>query len=105
MLAPGVEHDLEGADRHDEQDEPDGVDARLDALGLERREQGPDPEGAERDNRQVDEEDPRPAPIVADDAAEDRAEDRRGGRRHRPDRSEEHTSELQSLLRISYAVF
>src|SRR3546814_1041701 len=25
--------------------------------------------------------------------------------RHRPDRSEEHTSELQSLMRISYAVF
>src|SRR3546814_6980869 len=24
---------------------------------------------------------------------------------HRPDRSEEHTSELQSLMRISYAVF
>src|SRR3546814_10958348 len=28
----------------------------------------------------------------------------RGGDRH-PDRSEEHTSELQSLMRISYAVF
>src|SRR3546814_8503768 len=29
-----------------------------------------------------------------------------GGRqRHRPDRSEEHTSEIQSLMRISYAVF
>src|SRR3546814_946547 len=26
-------------------------------------------------------------------------------RRHRPPRSEEHTSELQSLMRISYAVF
>src|SRR3546814_7505822 len=26
-------------------------------------------------------------------------------RRRRPDRSEEHTSELQSLMRISYAVF
>src|SRR3546814_10465769 len=26
-------------------------------------------------------------------------------RRHRVDRSEEHTSELQSLMRISYAVF
>src|SRR3546814_18748070 len=35
---------------------------------------------------QVDEEYPRPGPIVADRAAEDRAEDRRGGRRHRPDR-------------------
>src|SRR3546814_6319260 len=27
------------------------------------------------------------------------------GRRHQGDRSEEHTSELQSLMRISYAVF
>src|SRR3546814_2657438 len=34
--------------------------------------------------------------------------DRQSGARHRgraPDRSEEHTSELQSLMRISYAVF
>src|SRR3546814_5249476 len=29
----------------------------------------------------------------------------RGGARNRADRSEEHTSELQSLMRISYAVF
>src|SRR3546814_3976710 len=29
----------------------------------------------------------------------------RGRRRQCPDRSEEHTSELQSLMRISYAVF
>src|SRR3546814_4394099 len=28
-----------------------------------------------------------------------------GGRQERPDRSEERTSELQSLMRISYAVF
>src|SRR3546814_6667411 len=28
-----------------------------------------------------------------------------GGHRHRLSRSEEHTSELQSLMRISYAVF
>src|SRR3546814_11064372 len=28
-----------------------------------------------------------------------------GSRRHAADRSEEHTSELQSLMRISYAVF
>src|SRR3546814_12174222 len=28
-----------------------------------------------------------------------------GGRQARPSRSEEHTSELQSLMRISYAVF
>src|SRR3546814_8968993 len=27
------------------------------------------------------------------------------GQRHQPGRSEEHTSELQSLMRISYAVF
>src|SRR3546814_5185416 len=33
------------------------------------------------------------------------ATDRRRGRRARPGRSEEHTSELQSLMRISYAVF
>src|SRR3546814_5396635 len=30
---------------------------------------------------------------------------RRNGQRHRAGRSEEHTSELQSLMRISYAVF
>src|SRR3546814_3619893 len=30
---------------------------------------------------------------------------RPGGAGHRPRRSEEHTSELQSLMRISYAVF
>src|SRR3546814_4588459 len=32
-------------------------------------------------------------------------EHRRDGRFTHPDRSEEHTSELQSLMRISYAVF
>src|SRR3546814_5718824 len=31
--------------------------------------------------------------------------DRSGPRRRQPERSEEHTSELQSLMRISYAVF
>src|SRR3546814_3139666 len=31
--------------------------------------------------------------------------ERRENRRQPPDRSEEHTSELQSLMRISYAVF
>src|SRR3546814_7406212 len=31
--------------------------------------------------------------------------DRRGKSRHQDGRSEEHTSELQSLMRISYAVF
>src|SRR3546814_3607713 len=34
-----------------------------------------------------------------------RAEDRDAGRRSPGGRSEEHTSELQSLMRISYAVF
>src|SRR3546814_4726707 len=34
-----------------------------------------------------------------------RSRDRAGHRRVRNDRSEEHTSELQSLMRISYAVF
>src|SRR3546814_4918707 len=41
-------------------------------------------------------------------AAQDRIERqrrRRFGRRPCPDRSEEHTSELQSLMRTSYAVF
>src|SRR3546814_3413501 len=33
------------------------------------------------------------------------AHERRAGHRARPARSEEHTSELQSLMRISYAVF
>src|SRR3546814_2659257 len=38
--------------------------------------------------------------------AEKRNEDGKGGRRDPvPERSEEHTSELQSLMRISYAVF
>src|SRR3546814_4948726 len=35
----------------------------------------------------------------------DRPRGRRGGRRRRQGRSEEHTSELQSLMRNSYAVF
>src|SRR3546814_3937183 len=34
-----------------------------------------------------------------------RGQVRDDGRTHRSDRSEEHTSELQSLMRISYAVF
>src|SRR3546814_3391602 len=39
-------------------------------------------------------------------SAEDRGQGARGRRIARPDvRSEEHTSELQSLMRISYAVF
>src|SRR3546814_7869974 len=37
--------------------------------------------------------------------AAEEGRDRAGGRWPRPDRSEEHTSELQSLMRISYAVF
>src|SRR3546814_6720344 len=35
----------------------------------------------------------------------DRVQDRHGRTIYRHDRSEEHTSELQSLMRISYAVF
>src|SRR3546814_6230119 len=34
-----------------------------------------------------------------------RMDERRRGGEHAPPRSEEHTSELQSLMRISYAVF
>src|SRR3546814_9899982 len=41
----------------------------------------------------------------AEDLREADPEQRAGGRRLRPGRSEEHTSELQSLMRISYAVF
>src|SRR3546814_10539171 len=85
-----------------------------------------------RDLGRIDEililEGPQPAETIADDhraahgprhigagAVEDRAEEQqRRPRRHvgddrfdleRIDRSEEHTSELQSLMRISYAVF
>src|SRR3546814_1991162 len=46
-----------------------------------------------------------PEPVTADAETEDaeaKPKRRRGGRRKR---SEEHTSELQSLMRISYAVF
>src|SRR3546814_9955020 len=39
------------------------------------------------------------------DAGEPIGADRGGGHRNPPGRSEEHTSELQSLMRISYAVF
>src|SRR3546814_7389729 len=47
---------------------------------------------------------PRPPPSWRDDR--DRPPSRRsGGEHHRRDRSEEHTSELQSLMRISYSVF
>src|SRR3546814_6555557 len=35
----------------------------------------------------------------------DRIDNQQGGRRTLPERSEEHTSELQSLMRNSYAVF
>src|SRR3546814_6491149 len=54
----------------------------------------------------------RPAPPLAGSAARDGAaarggtgRHRRADRRQRRLRSEEHTSELQSLMRISYAVF
>src|SRR3546814_6130827 len=40
-----------------------------------------------------------------DDQRQDFLDPRRVGFRRRPFRSEEHTSELQSLMRISYAVF
>src|SRR3546814_9158564 len=43
------------------------------------------------------------APPVYSPSAQGRAD--RGGRGDRARRSEEHTSELQSLMRISYAVF
>src|SRR3546814_16602243 len=80
--SPGVEHDLEGADRHDEQDQADDIDPRLGAFRLERRQQGEHAERTDCDDGQVDEEYPRPGPIVADRAAEDRAEDRQIGRAH-----------------------
>src|SRR3546814_18306774 len=46
-------------------------------------------------------------PVFAheDDAFDAHASIVAGGNRQRIDRSEEHTSELQSLMRISYAVF
>src|SRR3546814_2304267 len=55
--------------------------------------------------------------VPADGDGDHRGDEHRDGRvrqllggrhrdgRHRPGRSEEHTSELQSLMRISYAVF
>src|SRR3546814_1869090 len=52
-----------------------------------------------------------PGPDIVDDGAGDALRDHGGqAHRHQPaqrcaDRSEEHTSELQSLMRISYAVF
>src|SRR3546814_15902007 len=65
MLASGVEHDLEGADRHDEQDQADDIDPRLGAFRLERRQQGEHAERTHCDTGQVDEEYPRPGSIVA----------------------------------------
>src|SRR3546814_4025260 len=49
----------------------------------------------------------RPRPLYRDDARSDHQRRDRGSReQYRQDgRSEEHTSELQSLMRISYAVF
>src|SRR3546814_1600438 len=51
---------------------------------------------------------PRPARVDAERVLGDEAEvafDRQSERAPQPPRSEEHTSELQSLMRISYAVF
>src|SRR3546814_6993709 len=45
------------------------------------------------------------AVVRAERAQRQRRVDHRITRRHRLERSEEHTSELQSLMRISYAVF
>src|SRR3546814_1533927 len=78
------------------------------AAGARRRgravEQGRTPRRADpafARNRLVDDSDQRPAVLQERDQ---RAEDRAA--RHEADRrSEEHTSELQSLMRISYAVF
>src|SRR5690606_4613716 len=55
MLAPGVEHDLKGTDREDEEDEPNGIDARLDPLGLEPAEHAANTEGTDCDDGEVDE--------------------------------------------------
>src|SRR3546814_5460754 len=55
----------------------------------------------QRPHRKPAQGDPRPAPHTAADRK--RGERPRG--RDRAARSEEHTSELQSLMRISYAVF
>src|SRR3546814_1141465 len=43
--------------------------------------------------------------LVVGDVGYGKTESRCGPRSRRPRRSEEHTSELQSLMRISYAVF
>src|SRR3546814_7236793 len=88
MVPPDVQHDLEGTDPEDQQGKADIVDGQLHPLGFHRAQQRQRRKDAQGGDGQVDEEDPVPAPVVADIS-----------------RSEEHTSELQSLMRISYAVF
>src|SRR3546814_4966117 len=48
---------------------------------------------------------PRIAVSRHDDGERGLVRERHGAKRRKPPRSEEHTSELQSLMRISYAVF
>src|SRR3546814_9801994 len=56
-------------------------------------------------DRNVDPENGMPAGALRERAAGERAERHRDAGDRAPDRSEEHTSELQSLMRNSYAVF
>src|ERR1043165_9452959 len=85
MLAAAVEHDLARAAPDDQQDQADGIDPLLFDLGLGASQQKHGAAGADDRDRNVDEEDPVPTPIVADRAAKNRAEDRSDDGGHRPD--------------------
>ena len=77
------------ADPDDEQNEPDLVDERLRLRVRLAAHQPPQDKPAGAGDRHLDEEDPFPAVIVADDAAEDRPGDGSDQRGHRPDHGRE----------------
>ncbi len=80
VVAPDVQHDLERADPHDQQDQPDIIDLRLLRRRLDPAQQHDRAGDADHRDRDVDEEDPVPRPIVADRAAQQRPGDRRDPR-------------------------
>src|SRR3546814_5721736 len=104
-MLPKVQHDLKRADPYNQHGYAYRVDGQLTRRCLALCHHAPADEGAEEAHGHVDEEYPSPMEIIGDVTAKDRSCDGRDQCSHGPDRSEEHTSELQQLMRISYAVF
>ena len=84
MVAADIQHDLQATDPENEQKQAHAIDRHARRVGFHRAQQRHRRHHAQDRDRHVDEEDPVPAPIVADIAADDRPHCRAEQRGHRP---------------------